>query len=89
MPEETESATSAPEATDPAQGGSNTDQETQEPTEEDVWDITPTDVPPPEIYGQCKLPVNPAQDEDIDQSSGLRFGKHNVDLTPFTSFSDE
>ena len=38
--------------------------------------ITPEEESPaPQIYGECKLPLTPAQDEDLDQTSGLRFGE--------------
>ena len=30
----------------------------------------------PKPYGDCKLPITPAADPDIDRNSGLRFGKN-------------
>ncbi len=36
-------------------------------------------VPEPKTYGDCKLPITPANDPDIDRNSGLRFGKLNVE----------
>ncbi len=37
--------------------------------------LTPTGAPPPEVYGECALPLSPAPDPDVNQRSGLRFGK--------------
>ncbi len=30
--------------------------------------------PEPKAFGECKLPIYPANDPDIDKNSGLRFG---------------
>ncbi|TRY60964.1 hypothetical protein TCAL_05712 [Tigriopus californicus] len=38
------------------------------------WDLLPPAAPPPEYFGQCSLPINPAPDLDVSQESGLRFG---------------
>ena len=34
--------------------------------------------PEPKTYGECKLPITPANDPDIDRNSGLRFGNFPV-----------
>jgi hypothetical protein len=35
----------------------------------------------PKPYGDCKLPITPAADPDIDRNSGLRFGKKQFFIT--------
>ena len=34
--------------------------------------------PEPKTFGECKLPITPANDPDIDRNSGLRFGNFPV-----------
>ena len=34
----------------------------------------------PKPYGDCKLPITPAADPDIDRNSGLRFGENHIEF---------
>ena len=71
-------------------GGDREDDGQDRGEEENPWSISPPEnLPAPEIYGECKLPISPAVDPDIDQQSGLRFGNRQNDyfciITAFTN----
>ncbi len=52
------------------------EEETTERGEDgDEWDLAPPPgQPAPEVYGQCRLPLTPSPDPDVNRQSGMRFG---------------